>query len=341
MQPVSSPVEHLPAIDVSEIDSRTGDQILEAASKWGFLYIRNHGFTAEVLERAFDLSRQFFKSPREEKQKCAIGPDDKGWSAPYSEVLDPEIQQQGDFKEAINFGEFVDGKAQQPLAKSLVAHESELSGFADRCHDLCIRLLQLFAIGLKVRDEDGGKDWFSSRHDPSKGPSGTILRLLYYPALKESGSESIENAKEVVRAAAHTDFGALTLLFQRPSQPGLEIQTPSSTWAPVAVYPPGTEGDAVPPIVVNIGDLLSYWTAGVLKSTMHRVCIPKKNREDRYSIAFFCHPVATTELTPIPSPLVSASENDARKPGENKKAQVLTAAEHLRRRLAATYGWDT
>lgn len=51
---------------------------------------------------------------------------------------------------AINFGEFVDGKAQQPLAKSLVAHESELSGFADRCHDLCIRLLQLFAIGLKV-----------------------------------------------------------------------------------------------------------------------------------------------------------------------------------------------
>lgn len=32
---------------------------------------------------------------------------------------------------------------------------------------------------LQVRDEDGGKDWFSSRHDPSKGPSGTILRLLY------------------------------------------------------------------------------------------------------------------------------------------------------------------
>lgn len=57
MQLVSSPVEHLPVIDVSELDSRTGDQILEAASKWGFLYIRNHGFTAEVLERTFDLVR--------------------------------------------------------------------------------------------------------------------------------------------------------------------------------------------------------------------------------------------------------------------------------------------
>lgn len=51
---------------------------------------------------------------------------------------------------AINFGEFIGGKAQQPLAKSLLAQESELSEFADQCHDLCIRLLQLFAIGLKV-----------------------------------------------------------------------------------------------------------------------------------------------------------------------------------------------
>lgn len=96
----------------------------------------------------------------------------------------------------MNFGEFIGGKAQQPIAKSLVPHESELSEFADRCHDLCIRLLQLFAIGLKVkthalpvgishwamvqvREEDGGESWFTSRHDPSKGPSGTILRLLY------------------------------------------------------------------------------------------------------------------------------------------------------------------
>lgn len=160
---------------------------------------------------------------------------------------------------------------------------------------------------------------------------------IQYPALK-AGSELIKDADEIVRAAAHTDFGAMTLLFQRPSQPGLEIQTPNSTWAPVTVYPPGTEGDSVPPIVVNIGDLLSYWTGGVLKSTMHRVCISKNKKEDRYSIAFFCHPVATTELAPIPSPLVSAAEGDIRKPGN---PQVLTAAEHLRKRLAATYGWDS
>ena len=44
-----------------------------------------------------------------------------------------------------------------------------------------------------------------------------------------------------------------------------------------------------PPLVVNIGDLLSYWTAGLLKSTIHRVKFPAKAQElgqDRYSIVF-------------------------------------------------------
>lgn len=57
MQPVNSPVEQLSVIDVSKIDAQTGDQILEAASKWGFLYVRNHGFTAEDLEHIFGLVR--------------------------------------------------------------------------------------------------------------------------------------------------------------------------------------------------------------------------------------------------------------------------------------------
>ena len=43
-----------------------------------------------------------------------------------------------------------------------------------------------------------------------------------------------------------------------------------------------------PPLVVNIGDLLSYWTAGLLKSTIHRVKFPKAQElgQDRYSIVF-------------------------------------------------------
>ncbi len=92
------------------------------------------------------------------------------------------------------------------------------------------------------------------------------------------------NAAVDLSAKRHTP-GSLTLLFQRPSQPGLEIQTPDSVWAPASVYPPGTEDDGFPPILVNIGDLLSYWTDGLLKSTVHRVVFPDGGRDNRYSMS--------------------------------------------------------
>ena len=52
--------EYLPIIDVSKIDSQTGDQLIQAASKWGFLYVRNQdlGFTSEIMNRSFGHVRQ-------------------------------------------------------------------------------------------------------------------------------------------------------------------------------------------------------------------------------------------------------------------------------------------
>ena len=137
------------------------------------------------------------------------------------------------------------------------------------------------------------------------------------------------------RFALKARLGSLTLLFQRPRQPGLEILTPASTWSSVPVFPPGTETDAFPPILVNIGDLLSYWTNGLLKSTVHRVVFPDGGGDDRYSIAYFCHPVDDASLVPVPSDLVSSQSTGKRGTAE----ELLTAAQHLKKRLAATYGW--
>lgn len=50
----------------------------------------------------------------------------------------------------MNFGEFVNGKAQQPLPPSLEDHEAEIYDFQTHCNNLLLRLLKLFAIGLKV-----------------------------------------------------------------------------------------------------------------------------------------------------------------------------------------------
>lgn len=50
----------------------------------------------------------------------------------------------------MNFGEFSNGKAQQPLPPSLASHKTELSNFQSLCHELSIKLLRLFAIGLNA-----------------------------------------------------------------------------------------------------------------------------------------------------------------------------------------------
>lgn len=175
-----------------------------------------------------------------------------------------------------------------------------------------------------------------------------------------------------MRAGAHSDYGSITLLFRLRGQAGLEIDTSSGSsssssttttrWAPVPVCPPGTEDDPSPPVLVNIGDLLSYWTNGLLRSTVHRVVFPpacnaaattaavppgeeEKTADDdeaRYSIAFFCHPVGTTTLDVVPSERVQKHQHQHhhhRDEEEDRQqgSKAITADEHLQMRLQASY----
>lgn len=160
--------------------------------------------------------------------------------------------------------------------------------------------------------------------------------------------------KEDVRAGAHSDYGSMTLLFRLKGQAGLEIQTREGNWVPVPVCPPGTENDPQPPILVNIGDLLSYWTNGLLRSTVHRVVFPgaqangsgqegqegkgnslvegESGEGERYSIAYFCHPVESMKLEPVPSERVRAFGEENGKAVVNGEKKMLTADEHLNMR---------
>jgi isopenicillin N synthase-like dioxygenase len=206
-------------------------------------------------------------------------------------------------------------------------------------------------------------EYFVTRHDAAQGPTGCILRFLYYPSVSNPATSSYQHGVDV-RAGAHSDYGTLTLLFQRPGQPGLEILSPDdgSTWSPVPVWPDGAssgqgDGASFPPILINIGDMLSFWTNGLLRSTVHRVVFPAAEQgrpagqsQDRYSVVFFCQPVDDCNLVPpVPSPLVAAAAASSAQ-AENEKVgfgggalllgqhKSLTAKQYLDMRLLATYG---
>ncbi|THW09459.1 iron/ascorbate family oxidoreductase [Aureobasidium pullulans] len=320
----------IPVIDISPSNPEAAKQILAAAENNGFLFIENNaaaGMPPAKVDEMFDLSKKFFQGPVENKKECPTQ-NNRGWVSMQQETLDPGNQKH----RAFNLGEFTNNKPNQPLPKPFSNNVNTVADFSNSCHALCNRILELFAEALDIPS-----DWFSSRHDQSKGASGTIMRLLYYPSVPDS----LAPEEDDIRAGAHSDYGTLTLLFQLPSQPGLEILTPSGTWSSVPVDPKNTlstDPSAPLPILVNIGDLMSYWTNGLLKSTVHRVIFPKEARkggEDRYSMAYFCHPLDDAELVAVPSKRIEQHKGEG---GVEKGGKVLTAKDHLLERLAATYG---
>ena len=94
--------------------------------------------------------------------------------------------------------------------------------------------------------------------------------------------------------------------------------------------------------------MLAFWTDGLLRSVKHRVVIPlsgdrKEERSGgRYSIAYFCHPARETRLVPVPGRVVETWIGEKNGEGRKKEeSEVITAQEHLRRKLAGAYGWET
>ncbi|KAI1390971.1 2OG-Fe(II) oxygenase superfamily protein [Hypoxylon trugodes] len=342
----------IPIIDISADgvnQEQVAKELVDAAVEYGFVYIKNAGreISIKQIENAFNVSRILFKSPPEDKQRCKIEKNNQGWSGMHTETLDPKTQRVGDFKEGFNFGPFANGKATQPIPQSIEPYQEQLSAFREACHELCRKLLLLFGIGLGVNPPS----FFTTAHSPT-APSGSILRFLYYPPPSSTPDASPDD----VRAGAHSDYGSVTLLFRLRGQAGLEILNPttststSESWSPVPVSPPGTSTDPSPPILVNIGDLLSYWTGGLLRSTVHRVAFsPDPNMiapgetatEPRYSVVYFCHPANDTPLAPVPSERVKAAAMAKINGGSNSnpyaEPKVLTALEHLQMRLRATY----
>ncbi|KAJ5919501.1 hypothetical protein N7454_009336 [Penicillium verhagenii] len=355
---ITNPID-LPLVDISNSNyDAAGKAMLQAAVKYGFLYVdsRTTAFAKSDVESAFDLSKQFFSLPVSEKVPYRRGDTNAGWVGMHVETLDPKHHERGDFKEALNIAAALPtgGNIIQPLPPCLRSREADITRFTNLCNQTCAQILTLLAHGLEI-----SADFFTSRHDSSQGPTENSLRLLHYPARVPG-----YRPEKDIRAGAHSDYGSITLLFQRAGQPGLEIQTPEGQWAPVPVYPQGCgehEEYPFPPILVNIGDALSYWTDGLLKSTVHRVVFPGGNvgldtdvQRDRYSIAFFCGPIESTELIPVPSQVVAAHRERVRKhsgdgdgdstvgfgggaSGLNHDGRRLTAGEHLKARLAATY----
>lgn len=336
MTAANSKENPLKVVDVASVDKETADKVLEGFSTQGFLFVDGHDFTQQEVDHFFELSETFFKKPLEEKKKLAIDKNDCGYTTFHQENLDPALQSKGDPKEAFNFGlfNFVTGDCNKDQLPDLFKDEENyefIRKMTKKLYALSVKILELLAIGLKIDEDKGGKNWFSDRHRPN-GESITSMRMLHYPPTSEL------DAEQQIRAGAHTDYGSITLLFQQKGQEGLELLSMDDQWRAVPFIQSNNESYAkegkAAPIIVNIADQLSYWTNGILKSTLHRVRLPT-NGSDRYSIVFFFDAENDVRLLPIPSPLVEAARTEDI--STKKETDFMTSKEYSNMRFAATY----
>jgi isopenicillin N synthase-like dioxygenase len=277
----------IPVVDLA--DFLSGDpgrkksfvnQLGKAYEEVGFVAVKNHGISDELIKDLYKYVHDFFSLPSAEKRKYEIPglAGQRGYTSFGKEHA--KGSDAPDLKEFFQFGQTVEDndpiKSEYPenvtvkevppftptLLKAYKAFEK--SGRA---------LLRAIAIYLEL-DEN----YF----EPHVHNGNSILRAIHYPPITHE-------PKSAIRAEQHEDINLITLLVGA-SADGLQILTRQNEWVGVTSLPEQ--------IVVNVGDMLQRLTNNKLKSTTHRVVNPPREmwNTSRFSIPFFLHPKGNMSL---------------------------------------------
>lgn len=264
------PASRIAVVDISPLLSGEASGSLAAAQRLsagfadtGFAIATGTKIPVETISTLRALATKFFAQGQEAKRAVNEGMGEGYGQSPYCCMEENGAQLLGDFTrptdvvESLTYRglsekEVVDRLPESPpgLAQAISAFNEDLEELRRALERACELALDL-EPGLMTRKCQEGKE---------------SLRLAYYPSI----DEPLEGQ---MRYGAHVDSYGLTVLSLDPANPGgLQVQI-DDEWIDV----PFVEGG----IVLNVGALLSRWTNGSWKASVHRVlCKPG----DRLSI---------------------------------------------------------
>jgi len=275
MQPDAIPVIDITALRDGSDAPRVAAELHAASQGLGFIYIKGHGIAEQNIAAARRAAFEFFRASQETKESVRISEHHRGWLKPGAAKMGADIKV--DLKESFiwgaeNINESVAddhplrGPNQWPVF--VPSLESAAISYFQSVQDVACHLMRGFAIGLQLEQEF----FLKTCANPLSRAS-----FVYYPA------QAADCGTEQFGVGPHTDFGVLTVLCQDDTG-GLQVQDNNGDW----IHAPPIEGT----LVVNVGDLLSRWTAGQYKSTPHRV-VNTSGRE-RLSLVLAFDPDAET-----------------------------------------------
>ncbi|GJE89513.1 Clavaminate synthase-like protein [Phanerochaete sordida] len=313
--PGDVPTHPLLVIDHSLIqahDPEELDRLWEAATQLGFWYLKNHGLDEEVA-RMFDVCAEAMDLPLEEKMRFEIGDDGNlfGYKARGTIATDKNGTRDN--------VEFLDIAQDDAFSWPVVTHRTYPSvvttHMADTFTPFMRKSAAVNAIFLTVFETRLGlpAGTFAALHDPAR-PNGGEARCIRTPPHQNSAG-----------VGAHTDFGSLAIVNNRLG--GLQVMPPGTDqWLYIKPVP----GYAI----CNIGDTLAIFSAGILRSNVHRVMPPPgaQSQFPRYSVSFFTRPGSDIRLRALCEESSLIAEAAAKAP-EGLYDPGVTAREWLMRRV--------
>jgi len=334
----------IPTIDIGAWTQANGDaprkrkiaeEVNDAAARFGFLRIANHGIPNNLIDNVFKNLEDFFALSLNEKGKIRHVGDwcPRGYLGMFEQgnyAVDATDKREDaqdvqflDAKEVFQMGaQFEDHEKDSPKYNDWFFMPNEFPTFPtnektsefrhvmqtywDSSDNLSQNFYQILAAGLGMPE-----DWFKDKVD--RGMNSLNCNL--YPKWRSEFQEGQMGIGE------HTDYEMFTMVVQGGTSAGLEIWMEETGW--IVIEP--IEGT----IVVNIGDLLARWTNDRWRSTVHRARNPVASH--RYSLAFF----SCCNYNAIVDPA------DFIKNGEKARYEPLLAGEHMRKRISRANLYDS
>jgi isopenicillin N synthase-like dioxygenase len=278
-------------------------ELMRGFQRYGFIILKDHPVSTELLDKAYDLSVAFFAQPEEEKRKYIGG--QRGYT-PFG-VEHAKDRTAPDLKEFWQIGPErleAQGTEYGEIAPPNI-WPSYPPGFKATFLKLFDGLQHTGQLILEALapELDLPPGYFA----PLVEDGNSVLRLLHYPPIPKDADP------ECVRSAAHEDINFITILVAAQGA-GLELLDRDGQWLPVE-----TDKNN---LIVDSGDMLARMTNDVIPATTHRVVNPKGPNVSRYSMPFFMHPNSDVSLKCLPSCV-----------GAGEKHPEITAGAFLAQRL--------
>lgn len=283
----------IPIIDISSLRvvnsqksiDKVSNEIGSACQKYGFFLIKNHGVPKTLVNELSSLARNFFAKPDEEKLQIDMQKSGLAWKGYFA--LGRELTSKlPDAKEGLYFGReeavSYQNKQRIPLTgpnqfpKDMPRFKPLLLEYLSNMEELSQVLMEAFATALLGYER---KDFFriQFRDEPT-----VLFRIFNYLRKNKSSEWGV---------GEHTDYGFLTLLYQ-DNAVGLQVKSLDGNWLDVE--------PVEDTFVVNIGDMMEFWSGGRFVATPHRVKPPLPGIS-RLSMPFFFDPAYDAVLDPVPA----------------------------------------